>query len=186
MTLQTRFIAGAIVRGRYRGTLTAANSADANSIGAALASGDRPCRLLAADQRPFRPVGARPQQAAPPNPTHSSHPRQAPVRSPLTVPAGLRAIKPPSRRRNPKLVLRLATGSGAVIGLVGLVGLFVAASGSGFAYWGGLLIFVLAILLIFQLIGRAFDRAPHRIWLAGTRRLLSVAGSPAVAAGWLL
>ena len=46
---------------------------------------------------------------------------------------------------------------GAIIGLIGLVGLIVAASGSGFAYWGGLLVFALAVLSLFRMIGRSFD-----------------------------
>lgn len=46
---------------------------------------------------------------------------------------------------------------GGLIGVAGLLGLVVAASGAGFAYWGGLLVFAGAVLLLFRMIGRAFD-----------------------------
>lgn len=163
MTLQTRFIAGAIAFVvAIAGLLTAANSADANFYWGGLAVaviGLAVCWLLIKGHfdrwerdpnRPRRPI--------PPTSLTPDKPSEEPS---LSVPAGptsyQTAVTPPQPQ----------TGSpagnwirGAVIGLVGLVGLFVAASGSGFAYWGGLLIFVLAILLIFQLIGRAFARAP--------------------------
>ena len=51
---------------------------------------------------------------------------------------------------------------GAVTALLGVGGLFVASNaGHGLAYYGGLLFFVFAILLVFHFIRVSFDHAEH-------------------------
>lgn len=48
---------------------------------------------------------------------------------------------------------------GAVIGAIGLIGLFVASNAeSDNAYWAGLVVFAVAVLVEFWLIKRWFDR----------------------------
>lgn len=94
-----------------------------------------------------------------------------PKRPRFADPAGHKASAPPVYRpaaapgqylpaaeRSPRMDAQTAAWiRGGVIGVVGLLGLVVAASGAGFAYWGGLLVFAGAVLLLFRMIGRAFD-----------------------------
>ena len=48
--------------------------------------------------------------------------------------------------------------SGAVIGLIGILGLFVSAhSHGGGAYWVGIAVFVIAVLVIGAMVKRHFD-----------------------------
>jgi len=73
--------------------------------------------------------------------------------------------------------------SGAV-GIMGLVGLFVAArAGHGIAYDGGLVFFAFAVLFIFLMIKRGFDKAEG---LASGGLPLFVRVAVAVAIGYLL
>jgi hypothetical protein len=79
---------------------------------------------------------------------------------------------------------------GGVVGLVALAGLFVAATAhGGFWPYAGIVLFALAVLLLFRLIGRAFEkdgrpaplvpvpeRQATRLWLAGLLALAGVAG----------
>lgn len=73
---------------------------------------------------------------------------------------------------------------GAVTGLMGLVGLFVAArAGHGAPYYGGLTFFVFAILFVFLLIKHAYDKSEG---IAGGGMPLFVRFAAAAAIGYLV
>jgi hypothetical protein len=70
------------------------------------------------------------------------------------------------------------------VGLMGIVGLFVAArAGHGMPYYGGLTFFVFAVLFVFLMIKRGFDRAEGLV--PGGLPLFVRTGA-AVAIGYLL
>jgi len=82
----------------------------------------------------------------------------ATVPPPVYQPAPTPGQYLPAAERSPRLDGQSAAWiRGGLIGVVGLLGLVVAASGAGFAYWGGLLVFAGAVLLLFRMIGSAFD-----------------------------
>lgn len=60
--------------------------------------------------------------------------------------------------------------AGVAAGLSGLLGLIAASrAGSGAPYWGGLLVFALAVAAVFFLIHRGFDAAKGRPGAPGGR-----------------
>ncbi len=70
------------------------------------------------------------------------------------------------------------------VGLMGIVGLFVAArAGHGMAYYGGLTFFAFAVLFVFLMIKRGFDRAED---LVSGGLPVFVRAAAAAAIGYLL
>ena len=70
------------------------------------------------------------------------------------------------------------------VGLMGLVGLFVAArAGHGLSYYGGLTFFVFAVLFIFLMIKRGYDRAEG---ITGGGLPVFVRAAASVAIGYLM
>lgn len=158
MTLQARFIYGAIAGiVALVGLMVAAGASSEtyHTGGLILAGlGLLVCGLLikshydSYERDPKRPRRPRPLPAAAP----VSAP---PPSSPQPVGQGFAAVQPQQASRfDPQTMTWLR---GSVIGVVGLLGLVVAAGGSGFAYWGGLVVFALAVASLFRMIGRAFD-----------------------------
>lgn len=170
MTLQTRFIIGGIAFViAVAGLLTAAGSDERSFyIGGLVVAvlGLAVCWLLLKghfDRWERDPN--RPRRAVPRPPSDPDEP--ADMTPPPAVPPQPVSYRPPPATPNPaarpqRPALDPETRNwirGAVIGIVGLLGLFVAASGDGFAYWGGLLVFAVAVLLLFRMIGHSFDEA---------------------------
>lgn len=79
---------------------------------------------------------------------------------------------------------------GGLVGLVGVLALFVAARAhEDFLAYGGVVVFALAVLFLFRLIGRAYEqpgqrsplvpvpqRQATRLWLGGLMAVLGLAG----------
>lgn len=158
MTLQARFIYGAVAGIVALVGLMVAAGASTSSYhtGGLILSGLGllVCALLikshydAYERDPNRPRRPRPLPAATPAPA-------APPPAPQPVGQGFAALQPRRESRfDPQTMIWVR---GGVIGVVGLLGLVVAAGGSGFAYWGGLVVFALAVASLFRMIGRAFD-----------------------------
>ncbi|WP_366554986.1 hypothetical protein [Aquibaculum sediminis] len=158
MTLQARFIYGAIAGiVALVGLMVAAGaSSEAYHTGGLILAGLGllVCALLikshydSYERDPNRRRRPRPLPAAAPAPT-------APPSSPQPVGQGFAAVQPQQESRFDAQTMTWVRGG--VIGVVGLLGLVVAAGGSGFAYWGGLVVFALAVVSLFRMIGRAFD-----------------------------
>jgi len=162
VTLQTRFIYGGIaVIVAIAGLVTAANASEATFyIGglviAALALAF--CWLLIKrhfdhwERDPARPR---------PTPHLLSDPDEAaetPVAAPR-MPQAFQSVAPAARPAEASIDPQTRGWlRGVLVGVLALLGLLVAAAGDGgFAYWGGLVVFGLAVLKLFRMIGRAYD-----------------------------
>ena len=166
MQIQTRFIYGGIAGIlAIAGLLVAANATEQNFyVGGLVLSGLALlfCWLLIKrhydrwERDPARPRPAAPPWAQAPEEGDVTEEAARPtavirpgIEQPLAAPAGDQGLDPQISQ----------WFKGVVVGIIGLLGLGVAASAStsGFAYWGGLAIFALAVLQLFRMIGRACD-----------------------------
>lgn len=163
VTLQAGFIYGAIAGiVALVGLMVAAGaSSEAYYTGGLILAGLGllACALLikshydSYERDPKRPRRPRPAPAAASAPAAPQQPSPQP--SPQPVGQGFAAVQP---QRESRLDAQTMTWvRGGAIGVVGLLGLVVAAGGGGFAYWGGLVVFALAVVSLFRMIGRAFD-----------------------------
>ena len=166
VTFQTRIIMGAIAFVVALAALvTAANTDDATFHTGGLvvgALGFAVCWLLMKihfdrwERDPNRP--RRPAPRPPADPDEPAEMTPPPPVPPQTVSYSLPARETRHQALDPQTHTWIR---GAIIGLIGLIGLIVAASGTGFGYWGGLLVFALAVLSLFRMIGQSFDGEPH-------------------------
>lgn len=185
MSLQARFVAGAIVGlVALAALMFAARATDPTQHAAGLivaGLGLLFCAFLIkqhydrVERDPNRP--RRPRRVPAETPPQPMRPPEPPPMPALTVGQGLPVAEASRASRIDPQTRTWIRGS--IVGVVGLLGLVVAASGSGFAYWGGLLVFAAAVLKIFQMIGAAFDgasaqrgslplpRRGERRWVAG-------------------